>query len=81
MNENYSELQQKAAISEIQKANKTGITCQTILLIIIALAWLFYRPLLGITLLVVAGLLIWIFAFKGKDKLKELIAKNPKAEE
>ena len=56
-----------------------GIIC-TILgivwsIIVIAIAWLFYRPLLGITLLVVAGLLIWIFAFKGKAKLKELAAK------
>lgn len=62
-----------------------GLVCTVVgivwSLIIIALAWLFYRPLLGITLLVVAGLLIWIFAFKGKDKLKELMAKNPKAEE
>ena len=44
-------------------------------LIIIAIAWLFYRPLLGITLLVIAGFLIWVFAFKGKDKLKELAVK------
>ena len=62
-----------------------GLVCTVVgivwSLIIIALAWLFYRPLLGITLLVVAGLLIWIFAFKGKDKLKELMSKNPKAEE
>lgn len=62
-----------------------GLVCTVVgivwSLIIIALAWLFYRPLLGITLLVVSGFLIWIFAFKGKDKLKELIAKNPKAEE
>ena len=43
-------------------------------LIIIALAWLFYRPVLAICLLVVAGFLIWVFAFKGKDKLKELAA-------
>jgi hypothetical protein len=44
-------------------------------LIIIALAWLFYRPLLGIALLLLAGFLVWVFAFKGKDKLKELAAK------
>jgi hypothetical protein len=44
-------------------------------LIVIAIAWLFYRPLLGISLLVLAGFLIWVFAFKGKDKLKELAAK------
>ena len=44
-------------------------------LIVIALAWLFYRPLLGISLLVLAGFLVWVFAFKGKDKLKDLAAK------
>ena len=42
-------------------------------LIVIALAWLFYRPILAISLLVLAGLLIWFFAFKGKDKLKKLV--------
>ena len=56
-----------------------GIVCTVIgvvwSLIIIALAWLFYRPLLGISLLVIAGFLVWVFAFKGKDKLKELAAK------
>ena len=59
-----------------------GVVC-TILgvvwsLIIIAIAWLFYRPILGITLLVIAGFLTWVFAFKGKDKLKELAAKTKK---
>jgi hypothetical protein len=57
-----------------------GIVCTVIgvvwSLIIIALAWLFYRPLLGIGLLVLAGFLVWVFAFKGKDKLKELAAKR-----
>ena len=41
-------------------------------LIIIALAWLFYRPLLGISLLAIAAFLIWFFAFKGKEKLKKI---------
>ena len=45
-------------------------------LIVIAIAWLFYRPLLGISLLVLAGFLVWVFAFKGKDKLKDLAAKT-----
>ena len=57
-----------------------GLVCTVIgiawSLIVIALAWLFYRPLLGITLLVLAGFLVWVFAFKGKDKLKELAAKT-----
>ena len=57
-----------------------GIVCTVVgivwSLIVIAIAWIFYRPLLGITLLVVAGLLIWLFAFKGKDKLKALANKN-----
>ncbi|MBO4826843.1 MAG: TMEM43 family protein [Prevotella sp.] len=45
-------------------------------LIIIAIAWIFYRPLLAIALLAIAGFLIWVFAFKGKDKLKELANRN-----
>ena len=56
-----------------------GLVCTVVglawSLIVIAIAWLFYRPLLGITLLVLAGFLVWVFAFKGKDKLKELAAK------
>ena len=57
-----------------------GVVCTVVgivwSLIVIALAWLFYRPLLGIGLLALAGFLIWVFAFKGKDKLKELAAKG-----
>ena len=57
-----------------------GLVCSIIgiawSLIVIAIAWLFYRPLLGISLLVLAGFLVWVFAFKGKDKLKELAAKT-----
>ena len=59
-----------------------GVICTVVgvvwSLIVIAIAWLFYRPLLGIILLVVACLLIWVFAFKGKDKLKELAARSKK---
>jgi hypothetical protein len=61
-----------------------GVVCTVVgvvwSLIVIALAWLFYRPLLGIALLALAGFLIWVFAFKGKDKLKELAAKTKKPE-
>jgi hypothetical protein len=46
-------------------------------LIVIAVAWLFYRPVLGIILLVVAGFLVWVFAFKGRDKLKALKKRSP----
>ncbi len=57
-----------------------GLVCTVIgvawSLIVIAIAWLFYRPLLGISLLVLAGFLVWVFAFKGKDKLKDLAAKS-----
>ena len=56
-----------------------GLICSVVgiawSLIVIAIAWLFYRPLLGISLLILAGFLVWVFAFKGKDKLKELAAK------
>ena len=37
-------------------------------LIVIALAWLAYRPVLGISLLVAAAFLVWFFAFRGKGK-------------
>ncbi len=60
-----------------------GVICTVIgiawSLIVIAIAWLFYRPLLGIILLVLAGFLIWVFAFKGKDKLKELAQRGKAA--
>lgn len=62
-----------------------GVVCTVVgivwSLIVIAVAWIFYRPLLGITLLVVAGLLIWLFAFKGKDKIKELANKKKEVKE
>ena len=62
-----------------------GVVCTVVgvvwSLIIIAIAWLFYRPLLGTTLLVLAGFLIWVFAFKGTDKLKEPAAKRKAAVE
>ena len=61
-----------------------GVVCTVIgvawSLIIIAIAWLFYRPIIGIALLVIAGFLVWVFAFKGKDKLKELAANAKKKE-
>lgn len=49
-------------------------------LIVIALAWIFYRPVLGIILLLIAGFLVWVFAFNGKKKLAELANKG-KAEQ
>jgi Flp pilus assembly protein TadB len=59
-----------------------GVICTVIgiawSLIVIAIAWLFYRPLLGISLLALAGFLIWVFAFKGKDKLKDMASNMKK---
>ena len=60
---------------EVMSRPNSNTATPVIAKIVIALAWLFYRPLLGITLLVIAGFLVWVFAFKGKDKLKELAAK------
>lgn len=37
-------------------------------LIIVAIAWIFYRPLLGISLLVIAAVLVYFLAIKGKGK-------------
>ena len=42
--------------------------------IIIAVAWLFYRPVLGIILLVIAGALIWFLGKKSKEKKAQLDA-------
>ena len=57
-----------------------GVVCTVIgvawSLIIIAIAWLFYRPVLAICLLAIAGFLVWVFAFKGKDKLKGLASRR-----
>lgn len=57
-----------------------GLVCTVVgvvwSLIIIGLAWLFYRPIIGICILAIAGLLIWVFAFKGKEKLKQMVAKD-----
>jgi len=40
-------------------------------LIIIAIAWIFYRPILGITLLVIAAALIGYLVWKGKNAPKQ----------
>lgn len=48
-------------------------------LIVIAIAWILARPLVGIIILVIAGFLVWVFAFNGKKKLAEL-ANKKKAE-
>ncbi len=57
-----------------------GVVCTVVgiawSLIVIAVAWLFYRPLLGIGLLVLAGFLVWVFAFKGKEKLAAMARKG-----
>ena len=44
----------------------TFVLALAITLIVIALGWLWYRPLLGILLLVAACAIIWFFAKKGK---------------
>ncbi len=58
MGENINELQEKAAMSEMQRANRVGVVCQTILLCIIAAAYLLElikgNRTLGYTLLVLA---------------------------
>ena len=37
-------------------------------LLVIAIAWLFYRPLIGVALLVVAGAITWFFVKRAKAK-------------
>lgn len=45
-----------------------GLVAAVWSLVIIALAWIWYRPVVGISLLVVAGGLIYYFATKGKTQ-------------
>lgn len=45
-------------------------------IIVIAIAWLFYRPLLTICLLLVAGALVGLFVYRGK--IKEMIKEKAK---
>lgn len=49
-----------------------GLVCNVIAfawtLIVVAIAWLFYRPVLSICLLIVAGAAVYFFAIKGKKK-------------
>ena len=35
-------------------------------IVVIGIAWIFYRPVLGVSLLVAAGVIIGYFAMKGK---------------
>ena len=49
-------------------------------LIVIAIAWLFYRPVLGILLLAVAGGLIWFLGKKSKEKKAAAAAAAPAPE-
>ena len=51
-----------------------GVLAMAWSLVVIAIAWLFYRPVLGITLLVIAGVLIWFLSKKSKAKKAELAA-------
>ena len=51
-----------------------GILAFVIGLVVIAIAWIVYRPVLGIVLLVAAGALIWFLAKKNKEKAAELKA-------
>lgn len=50
----------------------TGIVCTVVgvvwSLLVIGLAWLFYRPIIGIIILVLAGVLIWFCNKKAKEK-------------
>lgn len=60
-----------------------GLICSVVgfvwSLLIIALAWLFYRPLLGISLLVAGAVIIFAFSKKGKKLIAQHITKSDQA--
>ncbi len=53
-------------IVEVGNGIVAGLVSFACSLVTIAIAWLFYRPVLGILLLVVAGLCVWLLAKKRK---------------
>ena len=48
-------------------------------LVVVAIAWLFYRPVLGILLIAAAGALIWFLGKKSKEKAAAQAAAAPAA--
>ncbi len=48
-------------------------------LLVIAVAWLFYRPVLGILLLAAAGGLVWLLIKRKKQKSPAPVSENPAA--
>lgn len=48
-------------------------------LVVISIAWLFYRPLLGIVLLAAAGGLVWLLIKRKKQKAPAPVSENPAA--
>jgi len=57
-----------------------GLVCSVIgfvwSLLIISIAWLFYRPIIGISLIVVATAAIWLLWKKSKQKAKTATAND-----
>lgn len=57
-----------------------GLVCSVIgfvwSLLIISIAWLFYRPIIGISLIVVATASIWLLWKKSKQKAKPAAAND-----
>lgn len=47
-------------------------------LIVFAIAWIFYRPLLGIGLLLAAGVLIYYLIMRNKSKKEDIVVDTPK---
>ena len=56
-----------------------GILALALGLIIIAIAWIWYRPLLGILLLAAVVAMIWFFTKKGKEKKAQKAAEEAAA--
>ena len=57
----------------------SGVLALALGLIIIAIAWIWYRPLLGILLLAAVVAMIWFFTKKGKEKKAQKAAEEAAA--
>lgn len=62
-----------------------GIICSIVgfvwSLVVIALAWLFYRPLLGIALLLIGALVIFAFSKKGKALIAQHVVRGAQGDD
>lgn len=49
-----------------------GVLAAVISMIIVSIAWFYYRPWLSISLILISLFVVWLFSYRGKEKLKDI---------